>query len=513
MSSRSFNLNGIDHDTGKYLLSLSLADIAEIARGKRLNTPHLRDLTRRARLGANRQNRREQHLGVAEDIDDKDLAQTGWGVIFPATLEEAQLDAIKEALAPLLRLRQQQAGEHYREFSGIDGFRAADTKTTFLERAGADAANAADPSNGVPYYLMLVGGPEQIPFDFQCELDVVYAVGRLSFGTLEHYANYGCTVVAAERGDLKVSPRATFFGVQNPDDTATTLSATQLVQPLAQRLGQATLPHGWQFETYAAEEATKSMLSQLINEAAAPALLFTASHGMGFRTGHPMQTRHQGALLCQDWPGPESHSGPIPEAYYFSADDVCEGASVAGMVAFHFACFSGGTPEFDDYAKRDFRAPRRIAERAFVASLPQKLLGHPRGGALAVIAHVERAWGYSFLSGTGKGQLSTFDSTIKRLLKGQPVGVALEYFNDRYAAWATTLTNYLQQVDAGFVSDPEDAEFRLAELWTAQNDSRGYALLGDPAARLSLRHEFSPDSASEGGEVMVPQTDASSTAP
>ncbi len=345
-----------------------------------------------------------------------------------------------------------------------------------------------DPAR-TPYYLLILASPEKIPFRFQYQLDVQYAVGRLWFDgpdALERYASYAQAVVAAETGLLAGRPwslprKAAFFGVRNDGDTATELSAEYLVKPLAAYLG-IDQP-SWQVTTCMDRQADKAGLGRLLGGDDTPALLFTASHGIGFPSGHDLQRRRQGALLCGDWPGSENWHDALPEEFYFSADDVADDAQLLGLIAFHFACYGAGTPRLDEFSHRaGLAAQAQIAPCDFLAGLPQRLLGHPRGGALAVIGHVDRAWGCSFIWDGLSNQLTAFKSTLKCLTEGQRVGFATEYFNERYAEISTDLSTQLEEIKFG--AEPDERE--LAGLWTANNDARSYVVIGDPAVRLPI---------------------------
>lgn len=500
----SMFFNGINAEAGDYLLpEMDATTFANIVRGVGFDKGEAASLqalvdvvkSRVAEDGGELDpTSGSGHYAAVEGVDYKDLASTGWGVLFTQVPDPA----VKEALKPLLDWRREQAGELFRIYEGLGsdvgkrknvggGYKKGETKDQFISRNGS-GPGPVDPKK-IPYYLLIVGDAETIPFSFQYQLDVQHAVGRVTFDKPEDYYNYAMSVVRAEKEGLALPRRATFFGVANADDRATQLSAQYLIEPLMKEMQADSTGATWKYEAIMREQATKGNLHSLLNGGDVPAFLFTASHGMGFPFNDKykeLMVRHQGALLCQDWPGPKAHRGPIPDSFYFSGDDLSSSANLSGLIAFLFACYGAGTPQLDEFAKQAFKDERaQVAPYPFVAGLPKKMLTQ---GALAAIGHVERAWGHSFIWGNAGPQFAAFTSAFKRLQEGHPIGSAFEYFNMRYAELASEVTEAIDDIEVkeqmGSKTSADD--MNLAGKWTAHNDARNYVVLGDPAVRLPV---------------------------
>jgi hypothetical protein len=484
-SAETLRFNGINGATGEYgVRPMTGEELANVIVGE---TPpeNLGELN----------SKKTSPFPIKPPNDPTRLDEAGWAVVFAAGADPT----IKEALSELLELRRKQAGDRFKIYEGADPYGDAEkkagatrAKATFFKRHKI-GGGPADPEE-MPYYVLIVGSPEDIPYEFQYQLDVMRGVGRIHFETPEAYASYARSVVRAESGQVKLSRRASFFGVANLDDKATELSAKYLIRPLYEKLRQqqpfdlwvgddtqrTKLSLDWQFEAFVGKKASKAWLQRLLGGDQTPALLFTASHGMEFPMDDPKkrQIPHQGALLCQDWPGPNQWRGEIPQDFYFAGDDLSSDANALGLIAFHFACFSAGTPRVDQFAQQAFKDERQvIAPRDFVGGLPKSLLSH---GALAVIGHVERAWGFSIVSPGSVDQTGVFESALLQLFRQDPVGWVTENLNMRYADLATQMTATLEYERDSV--NPYD----LAQMWTEQNDARSYVVIGDPAARLPI---------------------------
>jgi hypothetical protein len=465
--------NGVDAETGRYAVApMTIAELGKIARA-------------RPNVGAFAVTRGEQarSFGLPPGVNYRKIEEAGWGVIF---FEEAPRD-VADALKPLLDRRKAQAGALFKTLSYKRGEETREWRRRYNVTPGS-----LDPQ-AIPYYLLIVGPPDQIPFEFQYLLGVDFAVGRLAFDQIADYERYAASIVAYEEpGSAPINGKeVVYWGTRHPGDEATELSATELVTPLAQGVAGATprLATPVNEECAFAErlllgdDATKAALVATLRGPKPPAVLFTASHGMEVGSGRPRQREIQGALLCQDWQG----FGRIGPDAYLAAADVPDDANVRGLIAFFFACFGGGTPELDQFLLDPDQAGRLqpLAPQPFIAALPQRLLGHPGGGALAVVAHIDRAWGYSIRPPKSTAaQIGPFRESLHYVMRGEPVGHAVkDQFGGHFASLSTTL---LSAVSPTAAASSRMSDKDLVAYWLQRNDAQNYVTLGDPAARLRV---------------------------
>jgi len=164
-----------------------------------------------------------------------------------------------------------------------------------------------------------------------------------------------------------------------------------------------------------------------------------------------------------------------------SGDDVPADGKFQGMIAFLFACYGGGCPAEDNFFFNEDGSKIAVAPAPLVARLPQALLSR---GALAVIAHVDRAFTYTFEDLEGTPQCQTLRTPLELLMKGQPVGLAADALNLQWS----TLAAQLGEALGGSVPVAKGPQTPfIANLYIARDDARNYIVLGDPAVRLRVK--------------------------
>ena len=463
-------VNGIDVETGNYAFPpRSVDDLAKqvLVRPGVTGFTQLHTETPRS-------------FGVPFGMDPSKLEEAGWGVIFH---EDTPHD-IQDALDPLIKLREKQAAARFKVLDYKKGEQTRD----WYQRHHISAGNI-DPEI-VPYYLLVIGQPDLIPFDFQYLLGVEYAVGRLAFDTAAEYEHYARSIVAYETANAVPNAKEiAYWGTRHLGDPATNLSASLLIDPLANGIPGAAgalkrpihAEVGYNRTLCLGEEATKEQLLASLHVPNPPAMLFTASHGMAVRSGGRNQLTDQGALLCQEWPG----FGSVRPEHYLAAADIGDDANVNGIVALLFACFGNGTPDADQFPMDLSQAGKAppLAPHPFIAALPRRLLAHPKGSALAVIGHVDRAWGFSIQAPKApEAQIGSFRNSLGYVLSGTPVGHAMcAQFGARFAALSTALASSTSPTAPAtmHLSDRD-----LVTYWLERNDAQNYVMLGDPFVRI-----------------------------
>lgn len=414
------------------------------------------------------------HFGTQYDFIDQDVTKAGWGVVVAKNLENK--DKVLNALAPLIEYRKKQVGSLYKEF--IYDVEKDTEFARWMYKYGVVADATVEPEK-MPFYLLLIGSLEEIPFKFQYLLDGQYAVGRIHFDSVEDYAKYAKQVVENESKEF--SPKeATIFGTKH--DTPTTMSEKYMLKPIIKGL-RKDFPE-WKLNTILGSEATKDNLVDIIHSDNPPSLLFTATHGT-FEKSNPSD--------CGIYFSKNS---------IFNAGSIKDDADLKGMIAFIFACYSGAVPHKDNFPNSPDSEAKVLSESGDVLSnLPKRLL---TAGASAVIVHMDRSFIYSFYSlldvlsakrsygGYDKKELldndnrldtATFEGVIGTIFYGKPIGYSTRLIT---AKKFQSLSNYIanRDLDRDEAKEIDLSDEEIATNYIVTKTLRNYFILGDPASHL-----------------------------
>lgn len=338
-----------------------------------------------------------------------------------------------------------------------------------------------------PHYIMIAGSPDQVPFRFQSILNTVANVGRVDFDTLDDLKQYVDKLIRIETAPEPLVTRETvLFAPDGGPSDPTYFSREYMAKPMADHihdeLGLATFP-------ILGNEATKTRLLHALG-AKKPALVYTASHGLG-AIDQPLEVQKQynGAICCQ-------HAGPLTLDALFSANDVpLDKPFLEGAIFFQFACFGYGTPAESDYTHWIDGVPERYADADFVAALPKRLLAHPRG-PIAYVGHLDSAWMHGFTDANEPHildrwhtRIAPFVSAVDELLRVQPSGFAMRDMSDRYSVCNALITNTYDRQQRGKLTWNQALKDRFLDNWITRGDAQNYMVFGDPAVHLRIPSE------------------------
>ena len=218
----------------------------------------------------------------------------------------------------------------FKVFEGPDGVRPKQTAGSWALAKACRSPRRSVPRKGVPYYLLIVGPPQRIPFEFQAQFDLQWAVGRLHFDKVADYAAYAQKVVEYEKGlapAAAAGARAVWMP-RNPGDLATPLLAGAVGAEFPRRRACRPTPLGQRqrlrdhvvHRRRPGDQAHASPTSSAARiDGGAPSIVFTGSHGAEWSIADPaIQRERQGALVTQEW----SAASRSSRDHYFGGEDL-----------------------------------------------------------------------------------------------------------------------------------------------------------------------------------------------
>jgi hypothetical protein len=341
---------------------------------------------------------------------------------------------------------------------------------------GIDVAIGQSPEGlgpeSIPRYLLILGTPEQIPWELQYVLNSHYAVGRvhLSGDSLSNY-------VTALRSNWSTSTakidNAVIWAVNQGQTDITGLMRDAIAAKLYAKIAADTdLAAGAQFLD-GGENATVAKLINALSQAK-PGFVATTSHGQTYPLDNSQLLEDNLGLLVDQNYASLSIEGLLrdwqPDGVIWYAHACCSAGSSA-QTLFEGLCMEGS--EVD----RVLKGVAKIGNR--VAPLPTALLGAEQP-ARAFIGHVEPTFDWTLRNSDTRQMLtdSLGRAFYNELYQPSPIGHAVRQCYDRLSPLYASYDAELLAFGRGEIAS-RDALLR--DLLCAR-DVQSTVILGDPTA-------------------------------
>ncbi|MFG2974380.1 hypothetical protein ACGFYY_15475 [Streptomyces sp. NPDC048331] len=411
-------------------------------------------------------------FGAPPDLRRWSAPDVGYGVLLHEPEDSGMTDAekaagtdappaVQELLAArpgsvVLRWRPKLGGRFLRRYYP-DG--APEEPTIGLTPFGAGTGH-------LPKYVVIIGGPEVIPWSVQYALSTRHAVGRIPLSG-EQLDRYITALLSDWNGTTTALDRALGWTVVHDPEDITALMNTVIAQQLAARL---TPPPLTGFRQLVGEEATGVALLQELSEHA-PGLVATSSHGRTGPLGDPDAMRARLGL-----PVDASHADvPLPELLAHMPP---------GCIWYAQACCSagaGGDSLYTGLLPEGSRALGTVTAVAalgtMVAPAALELLGRPHP-VRAVLGHVEPTFSWTLqVDETGQKLGERIAAALSsHLYDGEPLGLALS----EYRADVGELNTQLDELRTRLATGHKEVLPAMTRLRLSALDRQSLVLLGDP---------------------------------
>jgi hypothetical protein len=328
----------------------------------------------------------------------------------------------------------------------------------------------------LPRYVLIIGGPDIIPWSVQYALETRHAVGRLPLDE-EGLGNYIDAMLSDWSGADLDTAAPLMWTVSIPGDITDEMRAT-IANPLeAKFTGEPTLPR---FVHKTDGSATGAELLEALRTTR-PSLVVTSSHGL---------TQGDDAALRG------SLGLPVDVSHQAVALDALDQAMPHGAIWYAQACCSAGGDAVSHY--EDLLAPGTAAFATVtavaklgttVAPAATRLLGR-KNPVRAVFGHVEPTFDWTLrVPETGQGLGGHIVSALSDNMIGnrQPLGFA---FTDYRAGVGELHTQWMSARDqfrsADTTAQRDALRNTLTRLRLTAIDRQSLVLLGDPTVKIPV---------------------------